>query len=49
MTDAETAALRCLDDFMSAWNARDLTAFSATFNYPSVRIASGRVRIIESA
>ena len=26
-----------------------MAAFAATFNYPSVRIASGRVRIIESA
>lgn len=34
---------------MRAWNARDVAAFAATFNYPSVRIASGRVRIIESA
>lgn len=49
MTDAETDAMRCLDEFMRAWNARDLAAFAATFNYPSVRIASGRVRIIESA
>jgi len=51
MTDSasETAALQCLDDFMAAWNSRDLPAFAATFNYPSVRIASGRIRIIESA
>ncbi len=50
MTDtaSETAALQCLDEFMRAWNARDLPAFAATFSYPSVRIASGRVRIIES-
>ncbi len=49
MTEPETAAMLVLDDFMSAWNARDVTAFAATFNYPSVRIASGKVRIIESA
>jgi hypothetical protein len=49
MTDSERAAMQCLDDFMAAWNARDLAAWAATFNYPSVRIASGRVRIIESA
>ena len=41
--------MQCLDDFMSAWNARDVAAFAATFNYPSVRIASGKVRIIEGA
>jgi len=49
MTESETAALQCLTDFMAAWNARDLPAFAATFNYPSVRIASGRIRIIETS
>lgn len=43
------AALACLDAFMEAWNARDVDAWAATFNYPSVRLASGKVRIIESA
>lgn len=47
-TTAERAAFQCLDDFMSAWNARDVAAFAATFNYPSIRIASNRVRIIDS-
>jgi hypothetical protein len=41
------AAMACLDAFMAAFNARDLTAFGATFNYPSVRIASNRLVIIE--
>jgi hypothetical protein len=41
--------MQCLEDFMSAWNARDLPRWAGTFNYPSVRIASGRVRIIENA
>ena len=49
MNNAETDAMRCLEDFMSAWNARDVEAFAATFNYPSVRIASGKIRMIESA
>ena len=49
MTESEAAALLCLDEFMAAWNARDVAAWAATFNYPSVRIASGRVVLIESA
>ncbi len=49
MTDHEIAALACLDDFMSAWNAWDLARSAATFNYPSVRLASGGVRLIEGA
>jgi len=48
VTESERAAMLCLDDFMAAWNARDLAAWAATFNYPSVRLASGRVRLIES-
>ncbi|MGH6985442.1 MAG: hypothetical protein ACRED9_01205 [Caulobacteraceae bacterium] len=41
------AALACLDAFMTAFNARDVKAFEATFNFPSVRLASGRMVIIE--
>lgn len=47
-TDAAiAAAMTCLDDFMAAFNARDVKAFEATFNFPSIRIASGRVTVIE--
>ena len=41
------AAMKCLDEFMAAFNARDVEAFEATFNFPSVRIASNRLAIIE--
>ena len=41
------AAMRCLDDFMAAFNARDLEAFEATFNFPSVRLASNTLALIE--
>ena len=37
------AAQKVLDDFMAAFNARDVAAFEATFNFPSVRLASGRL------
>jgi hypothetical protein len=40
------AAQRVLDDFMAAFNARDIPAFEATFNFPSVRLASNRLVII---
>jgi hypothetical protein len=46
-TEAIAAAMKCLDDFMAAFNARDVKAFEATFNFPSIRIASGKVAIIE--
>ena len=51
MTDhaAEIAgAMQCLDAFMTAFNARDVTAFEATFNLPSVRLASNTMVIIEA-
>lgn len=44
---AIAAAKKCLDDFMAAFNARDLSAFEATFNFPSVRLASNKLVIIE--
>jgi hypothetical protein len=40
------AAQDRLDAFMTAFNARDLAAFEATFNFPHVRFASGAVTII---
>ena len=44
---AIAAATKCLDAFMAAFNARDLEAFEATFNFPSVRLASNTLVIIE--
>ena len=37
------AALKLLDEFMAAFNARDVEAFEATFNFPSIRLASGKL------
>ncbi len=44
---AIAGAMQCLDDFMAAFNARDLEAWGKTFNYPSVRFASNTMVIIE--
>ena len=44
---AEIAAAQGrLDAFMTAFNARDLPAYEATFNFPHVRFASNTVTII---
>jgi hypothetical protein len=40
----ESAALRVLDDYIAAYNARDEAAFVATLHFPHVRIAGDRVR-----
>jgi hypothetical protein len=41
------AATRVLDDFMAAFNARDIDAWQKTFNFPSVRLASNTMVIID--
>ena len=43
------AAMKVLDDFMSAFNARDIAAWQETFNFPSVRLASNTLVIIDEA
>jgi hypothetical protein len=50
MSDHQAAidgAMACLDAFMTAFNARDVKAFEQTFNFPSVRLASGTIAVIE--
>jgi hypothetical protein len=42
------AAQACLDAFMMAFNARDLAAYEATFNFPHVRFASGTVTVMNA-
>ncbi len=45
----EAAALKAVRDYMDAFNSRDPEACAATLNYPHVRIASGSLRIWETA
>ncbi len=45
---AIAAADKVLDDFMAAFNARDLAAWDATFNFPSVRLASNTLVILNA-
>jgi hypothetical protein len=40
-------AQACLDAFMVAFNARDLKAWEATFNFPHVRFASNTVTVLQ--
>ena len=41
------AAMKCLDDFMTAFNARDIAGMESAFNFPTVRFASNTMTIIE--
>ena len=47
--DPVAAAMKSLDDYMEAFNARDAKAWAATLNYPHIRIASGTVVISQTA
>lgn len=46
--DAIAAAQAVLDAFMAAFNARDIDAWRKTFNFPSVRLASNTLTIIDA-
>lgn len=46
---AYAPAYQVTDEFMRTFNTRNPEAWAATFHFPSVRIASGTVRIINSA
>lgn len=46
--DDVAAAMASLDEFMAAFNSRDMDAWAKTLNYPHVRIASGTVRVWET-
>lgn len=42
---AERGARKAMDEFMTAFNSRDVQAWAATLNYPHVRFASNQVRV----
>jgi hypothetical protein len=46
--ESVAAAQAVLDAFMTAFNARDIPAFEATFNFPSVRLASQGLVILNA-
>lgn len=41
------AAMKCLDDFMTAFNARDPDALAEALNLPMVRLQSGKLSILD--
>ncbi|MBZ5602220.1 MAG: hypothetical protein LAO79_07940 [Acidobacteriia bacterium] len=46
---AEADARKAMDAFMTAFNSGDAQAWSLTLNYPHVRLASGTVRVFQTA
>jgi hypothetical protein len=45
--DVESEVMRLLDDYMNAWNRKDLPAWERTFHFPHYRLASGRMNVLE--
>ena len=48
-TQAIDNAMSALDEFMEAFNSRDMKAWAATLNYPHVRFASEAVTVWANA
>jgi len=45
--EAEAAAMKVLDAFMTAFNERDVAAFETVLHFPHYRIASGKVSVLQ--
>src|SRR5262245_16410198 len=43
----EAAAMKLLDEYMAAWNSKDVTAWERTFHFPHYRLASGKMTVLE--
>jgi hypothetical protein len=45
--DIESEVMRLLDDYMNAWNRKDLDAWERTFHFPHYRLASAKMTVLE--
>jgi hypothetical protein len=45
----EAAAMKLLDEYMAAWNKRDMEAWERTFQFPHYRLASGKMSVLDHA
>lgn len=43
----EAEVMKVLDEYMEAWNRRDLAAWERTFHFPHYRLASGRMNVLD--
>ena len=48
LSHSSQEALIIMDQFLEAFNERDIEAWSKTLNYPHVRFASGQVKVWEN-
>jgi len=45
----EGEVMKVLDDYMAAWNRKDLAAWEQTFQFPHYRLASGKMTVLDRA
>jgi hypothetical protein len=45
--EIEAAVMKTLDEYMSAWNRKDLAAWERTFHFPHYRLASGNMNVLQ--
>lgn len=43
----EREVMKTLDEYMAAWNAKDIARWEKTFQFPHFRLASGNMRVLE--
>lgn len=43
----EAEVIKTLDDYMTAWNRKDLVAWELTFQFPHYRLASGKMTVLD--
>jgi hypothetical protein len=43
----EAEIMKLLDDYMAAWNRKDLAAWERTFQFPHYRLASGKMTVLD--
>lgn len=47
--EVKKEVLKVLDDYMNTFNAKDATAWQATYHFPHYRLASGKMSVLEKA
>lgn len=45
--DIEKEVMQVLDEYMAAWNRKDLAGWERTFHFPHYRLASGRMNVLD--
>jgi len=47
ISDIEKEMMQVLDEYMAAWNRKDLAGWERTFHFPHYRLASGKMNVLD--